>query len=120
MQMPNKCPSCGGKIIITRLECAECASTIEGKFTPCPVCTMDPEVRELFDLFMESRGNLKDVQRMLQVSYPTARNKMEQLFNHFDQYREETALSRKDVLKMLKEGKLSVDEAADLLKTAGV
>jgi hypothetical protein len=65
MKMPEKCPSCEGNVLVTKLECIECGSQIEGKFITCPVCSLDPNHRELFDLFMAARGNLKEVQRVL-------------------------------------------------------
>lgn len=65
MRIPPKCPSCGRKLVISRMACTGCASTLEGSFEPCPVCRFDPEIERLFDLFMTSRGNLKEVERRM-------------------------------------------------------
>ena len=115
MRMPSKCPSCGGRMVATRMECISCGAAVEGRFVPCPVCTMDDEIRELFEIFMYARGNLKEVERELGLSYPTVRAKMERMFSRYERAAEVTT-SRMDVLAMLGSGKISVDEAEELLK----
>lgn len=119
MKMPEKCPSCGGGVLVTKLECVECGSQMEGKFLPCPVCTMEENHRELFDLFMAARGNLKEVQRVLGVSYPTVRNRINGMFEAYEKRADESGLSRMEILEMLKSGKITAADAAELLKDAG-
>ena len=104
--------------MVTKLECIECSSNIEGRFTPCPVCTMNETHRELFDLFMASRGNLKEVQRLLGVSYPTARNRVNSMFEAYEHQADQTSLSRMEILYLLKEKKIDPEDAAQLLKNA--
>ena len=118
MKMPNKCPSCGGKLVVTRMECVECAASVEGTFPLCSACTLDEELRELFEMFMETRGNLKEMQRILGVSYPTVRNRVERMFTHFEES-DKGHFTRNEVLSMLKEEKISVEEATEMLKDAG-
>ena len=75
--IPPKCPGCGDRLIVVRLQCSSCGTEVNGEFDVCPVCTLEGSNRELFDLFMESRGNLKEVQRKLGISYPTVRNRLD-------------------------------------------
>ncbi len=116
--MPDKCPSCGGKLLVTRLECAGCGSQMEGAYSPCPVCTLSSEHRELFDLFMAARGNLREVQRVLGVSYPTARNRIIGMFEAYERQSGRSGLSRMEILNLLREGKISTAEAETLLREA--
>lgn len=104
---------------MTKLECVECGSQVEGRFIPCPVCTLSKEHRDLFDLFMASRGNLKEVQRVLGVSYPTVRNRINGMFETYERQAVQSGLSRMEILEMLKMGKINAEEAAELLKEAG-
>lgn len=104
--------------MVTRMECADCDSVVEGNFPPCSVCALDEETRHLFDLFMKARGNLKDVQKDLGVSYPTVRNRIETMFEAYEEKAKVSQFKRMDVLKMLRDGKLSIEEAEDLLKGA--
>jgi len=117
MQIPGKCPSCDGKLTVTRLECTECGTEMTGNFSPCPACTLDPEMRELFDIFMHSRGNLKEVQKILKLSYPTVRNRIEGMFEAYEK-NEPGKLNRMDILKQLRTGQIAVEEAEKLLKSA--
>ncbi len=114
MKIPPKCPSCGKRLIVAKLTCSECGSTMEGTFDLCPVCRFEPETEQLFDLFMSSRGNLKEVERRMRCSYPTVRSKMEEMFRRYEDLRP-TRKSRLEVLKMLREGKITVADAEDML-----
>ena len=115
MPIPSKCPSCGGEFEVTKLSCRTCKAVIEGSFSPCPVCRLSAEDLEIFDLFMEARGNLKEVQRALGLSYPTVRNRVETMFEHYDERNTHTTAPM-EVLRKLREGEIDVEEAEKLLK----
>nr|WP_281389047.1 DUF2089 domain-containing protein [Spirochaeta isovalerica] len=117
MNIPGKCPSCGGKMTAVKMECHDCGTVMDGRFSPCPVCSLDPEMRELFDLFMHSRGNLKEVQRILQLSYPTVRSRIEGMFAAYEKS-DSSKIGRMEILKMLRTGDIDVVEAEKLLRDA--
>ena len=85
-------------------------------FDLCPTCRLEPDDRRLFDLFLDARGNLKGVQRALGVSYPTVRQRMEELFNRLG--RETAPADPGDVLERLRSGELTVTDAVRLLRGA--
>src|SRR6266511_4106725 len=70
---PRDCPVCGETLALTRLSCRACGTELSGDFQACEFCALTGEDRELLRVFLVSRGNMKDVQRHLDVSYPTAR-----------------------------------------------
>ncbi|MFO8182741.1 MAG: DUF2089 family protein [Candidatus Aegiribacteria sp.] len=111
--IPPECPGCGGRLIVVKLQCTSCGTEVTGEFDVCPVCTLEGPGRELFDLFMESRGNLKEVQRRLGVSYPTARQRIEGMFLQLrsDPPRQEPS----EVLRKLSDGEIDVETAMKLL-----
>jgi len=115
MRVPHHCPSCGGRLQITAMTCAGCGASLEGRFDPCPVCRFDPELRELFDLFMASRGNLKDVERKMNCSYPTVRHRMEEMFRRYEQGRPPRP-NRLEILQRLRAGEITAAEAERLLR----
>jgi hypothetical protein len=115
MRVPPRCPSCGQSLQVTLMTCGGCGASLEGRFDPCPVCRFDPELRSLFDLFMASRGNLKDVERKMNCSYPTVRGRMEEMFRRYEE-NSQSRLSRLDVLKRLRRGEITADEAECLLR----
>lgn len=115
MKIPHKCPSCGKKLAVTSMKCGECGAAIEGSFDVCPVCQFDPEIQALFDLFMSSRGNVKDVQRRMNLSYPTVRSKMEEMFQKYEE-RKPPLKSRLEILRMLRNRTITAAEAEEMLK----
>lgn len=70
---PTQCPVCGHGLTTTRLGCAECGTELVGSFASCPFCALDEADLDLLKVFLTSRGNLKELEKHLQVSYPTAR-----------------------------------------------
>ncbi len=115
MKMPHQCPSCKKQLTVSRMSCSSCGSVLEGKFTPCPVCQLDPSMQKLFDLFIRSRGNLKEVQRRMNLSYPTVRVKMEEMFARL-LASETPQQSPLEILRLVRERKISVADAEDFLK----
>lgn len=75
----STCPVCAGQLAVTRLGCPSCGTEIVGQFTPCPFCALDAADLDLLLVFLASRGNLKELEKHLGVSYPTARARFSQL-----------------------------------------
>ena len=78
------------------------------------MCRLDDEDRALLEMFLRARGNLKDVQRELGVSYPTARSKMERLWIAAGYAEPDDSGREADmdaVLARVRSGTMSVDEA---------
>ena len=111
--IPPKCPGCGDRLIVVKLQCSSCGTEVNGEFDVCPVCTLEGKNRELFDLYMEARGNLKEVQRKLGVSYPTARLRIDSMFGELKG--EKPPVDSADVLKKLSDGEIDVETASRLL-----
>ncbi len=111
---PGRCPSCSGPMRVEKLACASCGTEVQGRYRPCPVCGLDPEARKLFDLFLRARGNLKDVQRSLGLSYPTVRQRIEEMFRKLESAEE--SRDPMEILQRVRDGELTVDEAERLLR----
>ncbi|OYO01019.1 hypothetical protein B0O41_3067 [Propionibacteriaceae bacterium ES.041] len=76
---PSDCPVCGDQLHVTRLGCTTCGSELAGVFTSCEFCALNPAEIETLRVFLASRGNLREVEKHLGVSYPTARLRLTQL-----------------------------------------
>jgi hypothetical protein len=111
---PSRCPSCKGVLNPVKYVCSDCGTEISGNFAMCPFCSLDADDRSLLELFLLARGNLKAVQRMLGVSYPTARTRIEEMFNALEN-RMEIDDSSMNVLEQLHRGEISVEEALESL-----
>ncbi len=121
---PRDCPVCGTGLQVTRLGCGSCGSELSGVFEACGFCGLSDADRELLRVFLVSRGNMREVERHLGVSYPTARQRYADLLAKLGL---ESAVPapdapppprREDVLARLARGEIDVDAAAEQLRTA--
>lgn len=121
---PRDCPVCGDRLALTRLSCEDCGTELSGVFGACDFCALGDEDRQILRVFLSSRGNMKDVERYLGVSYPTARSRFDTLLGRLginpagDD--EPPAPRPRDpdrvaVLERLARGELDVDAATDLI-----
>jgi hypothetical protein len=76
---PHDCPVCGETLALTRLSCQACGTELSGDFQACEFCALTGDERELLRVFLASRGNMKELQNFLKVSYPTARLRFDAL-----------------------------------------
>ncbi|WP_345580620.1 DUF2089 domain-containing protein [Tessaracoccus lubricantis] len=74
---PADCPVCGDQLITTRKGCLHCGTEIAGEFASCEFCSLGEADLTLLKVFLGSRGNLREVEKHLQVSYPTARARLD-------------------------------------------
>lgn len=70
---------CGEGLTLTRLGCPACGTELSGSFQACDFCSLSTADREILGVFLSSRGNMKDLERHLGVSYPTARSRFDAL-----------------------------------------
>lgn len=116
----GKCPACGGETEITKISCDDCGTTIEGHFHLCKFCKLTADQKTFIDVFIKCRGNIKEVEKELGVSYPTVKNKLEDVASALG-YKTEpesvpTSNRRKEILDMLSTGEISVEDAVGMLK----
>ena len=76
---PVDCPVCGDELVTSRLGCPGCGTELSGHFARCDYCALDAKELELLQVFLSSRGNLREVEKHLGVSYPTARARFNDL-----------------------------------------
>ena len=102
---------------ITSMGC-RCGTGVTGHFKPCEFCDLSTEHRDLLRVFLTSRGNTRDLERHLGVSYPTARARFEEVLAALG-YAPITTDGRRqklDVLRAVAEGSLEVDDALGKLE----
>lgn len=76
---PTSCPVCSHELITLRVGCPDCGTELSGHFATCRFCQLDPADLALLEVFLRSRGNIRDAQAHLGVSYPTARQRVGEL-----------------------------------------
>ncbi|MBO0703668.1 MAG: DUF2089 domain-containing protein [Candidatus Dormibacteraeota bacterium] len=110
---PHDCPVCGERLALTRLTCHACGTELSGDFASCEFCALSAEDRETLRVFLQSRGNMKELERHLGVSYPTARARFDALLGKLGlapvpEVRPRPPLS---LLGRLARGEIGVDQA---------
>jgi len=122
---PGKCPVCGEKLSITKLSCPRCSTAIEGDFQPCEFCRLPGEDLEFVRVFIRCRGNIKDVEKELGISYPTVRGKLDSVIRGLGyevsskelvKESEDKTAARNEILDQLSKGEISPKEATERIK----
>lgn len=134
---PSECPVCGDTLITTRKGCLHCGTEIAGEFASCEFCNLNQADLDLLKVFLGSRGNLREVEKHLQVSYPTARARLDAVLGKLgldgeapteptrssepeepSEYGEEvpvTGSAEDQILERVARGEISPEDAARLL-----
>ncbi len=119
----ESCPTCGDALEITELQCTTCETTVRAHYTPCRFCRLSPDNLRLIELFVQSRGNVKEMERELGLSYPTVRAHLDAAISELgfsnvqddDPTATETKDQRRDILARLEGGEIDATEAATML-----
>ena len=115
---PLNCPVCSEKLALTRLACPACATELSGAFATCEFCALSDDDREVLRVFLASRGNMKELERHLGVSYPTARARFDALLAKIGIERPaQPAASRIELMDQVARGEIDIDTALARLET---
>ena len=131
----STCPVCSSELAVTRLHCRSCGTTLEGDFSVGRFGRLSREQLTLLESFLRSRGNLRDMERELGISYPTVRSRVEALVRALgfgprgdddDQIDDATAQPastgsdpRQAILERLARHEIGADEAAAAIRGLG-
>lgn len=75
----STCPVCDHELSVTRLHCRECGTTLEGEFSVGRFSRLTRDQMRVLESFLRSRGNLREMERDLGLSYPTVRSRVDAL-----------------------------------------
>ncbi|NOY99448.1 MAG: DUF2089 domain-containing protein [Chloroflexi bacterium] len=120
--VPTRCPVCGDELIITRLHCSSCETTLEGRFSVSHFAQLAPEQLDFIETFVRCEGKITRMEAELSLSYPTIRNRLHEVIRAMgyepgkDEPTELTEEQRQQILDDLDAGKISADEAMRLLR----
>lgn len=117
----GNCPVCGETLQVKRLECPSCRTEVSGKFDLGKFSRLSSDQLEFVSLFIRLRGNIKEVEEEMGISYPTVRKKLDEVIEALGYRPEEspegdTSEKRKEVLQALDEGEIEFEEAKEQLK----
>lgn len=112
-----KCPVCSSKLKVTKLKCDECGTVVENEFELSKFDYLNREQLYFIEVFLKSRGNIKDVEKELGISYPTVRAKLDEVIIAlgYTVSKQKPSVDKKDVVDMLEKGEITADEALIML-----
>ncbi|MFZ3071570.1 MAG: DUF2089 domain-containing protein [Anaerolineaceae bacterium] len=120
--LPDTCPLCQSKVIVTRLYCPNCETTLEGYFQreQDPFAQLNKDQREFLLSFVRSEGRLNRLEESLGISYPTLKNRLTEVIHALGFETEKQPLSpapdRQQILEDLENGLIDAEEALALLQ----
>ncbi|WAA09882.1 DUF2089 domain-containing protein [Fervidibacillus albus] len=100
-----------------KLQCPRCHTTIENDFAFSKLAALSSEQLQLVEVFLTCRGNIKEVEKELSISYPTVRGKLNEIVRILrHEPKKKNEVDAKNVVAMLKNGEISAKDAIKLLK----
>ena len=128
-KMPHRCPVCDHEMKISKLTCTFCPTKIEGEFSSCKFCRLPAEQLIFMEAFIKCRGNIKEVEKELGISYPTVRNRLDSVIEALgygvDKDRSpedekentsEESQRRQGILEALERGEITAQEATHQMR----
>ena len=113
----GKCPACShSQYDIVKLRCRNCGTTVEGTFGLSRLGSLPNEHQEFIEIFVKCRGNIKDVERELGISYPTVRGRLDRAIEALGFAEQDVAARRTEVLNALERREISPEEAIQALR----
>ncbi len=129
------CPTCGGEFAVTELTCTDCDTVVRSRYSPCPFCRLSAEDLAFLLVFIRNRGNVKEMERELGVSYWTIRGRLNELITSMGlepggEPEDAPAVvataavppsapdpaARREILERLRRGEISAEQAAAELR----
>jgi len=77
--VPTECPVCHDDLQVSQMVCRTCGAEIRGNFEMDRLSQLIPEQRYFVEVFLLCEGKLNCVQDELGISYPTVRNRLDEI-----------------------------------------
>lgn len=114
----SNCPVCEEKLYVTELSCDNCQTKITGKFELDKFNYLTAEEKYFIEIFVKNRGNIKEIEKDLGISYPTVRRNLDNVISAlgYNPDSTEETVDKKEVLEKLSKGEISSEDALNMLK----
>ncbi len=73
------CPVCQEELVATKLSCKHCGLELSNDFTLTPFAYLEPDDLYFVELFLQHSGNLKELQKLLKLSYPAVKKRLSKI-----------------------------------------
>lgn len=111
----GKCPICSHNLEVVKLHCNNCGTDIEGRFYLHKFLNLSEEELSFVEVFVKNRGNIKEIEKELGISYPTVRNKLENVIQSLGYRAQKDDVNKSELLDKLEKGEMTSEEVIKLL-----
>jgi hypothetical protein len=116
-KMLGSCVNCDHELVATQLLCTNCGMEYKGKFTLNELSKLSQEEQEFVIHFVLMSGNIKEMEKVYKVSYPTIKKMLDGVIVKLGgKVTVEAQVDKDEILNKIKNKSLSVDEALALMK----
>lgn len=131
----TNCPVCNKDLHITHLACDHCHTEIKGEFSFSKFNYINKETLYFIEVFVKNRGNIKAVEKEMNISYPTVKKYLDEAITSLgysvDEDDEEPVRvkvqpvkidevyiknKQQEILNKIKTGEIKVEEAIKIIK----
>ncbi len=129
------CPVCSHDLHVTHLACDHCHTEIKGEFSFSKFNYLNQETLYFIEVFVKNRGNIKAVEKEMDISYPTVKKYLDEAIvslgykldddNNFQETKKDTPIQKlnndvkqmqQEILDKIKTKELQVEEAIAMIK----
>lgn len=111
----TRCPYCFGQMTVKSLVCNSCGTEIRSNFAHSRLLQLTPAQQKFVAQFVEASGSLKEMAKVLGVSYPTVRSRLDRIIEVLEGGQPAETDRRAAILDAVEEKRLSPEDAAVLL-----
>jgi len=112
------CPDCEKPMKLTAATCGGCGLKLDGDFEVSALGRLSEEDQVFVVAFLRHHGSIRQMERILGISYPTVKNRLRAIVSRLDEaFSVPTPNSL--VLDQLSRGEITVDEALERLQGRG-
>jgi len=107
----------GEPIVIERIRLAEKNIVIEGQFELPQLARLSMDDQIFITAFVRSHGSIKEMERVLGVSYPTIKSRLTRIANSLEFVETNPTPSKSEILERLQRGEISAEDAIREMET---
>src|SRR5690625_2116683 len=112
------CPVCAHTLHVSKLTCHHCETVIENDFALSKFSNFSKAQIEFIEVFLLKRGNIKEVEKVLRITYETVRSKVNEIVAQLGQHEDKekrTEGNAATIIEMLDHDEIRPQEAIALL-----
>ena len=107
---PIHCPVCQEKFHVKRLACENCGSELEGTFELSRLSQLSSEMQQFIIVFLECRGNIREMEKYFNISYPTVRVRIDDIVAALGGQMRTAPVSYSDIVEQQESGEFEIND----------